>query len=69
MDAKGIASGLLDMAARLEHASAQFYQQASKCVTDDDVSLHFLTKHFTYLSLTLSRQSYAKRVPSSVKTC
>jgi len=41
MDLKGIASNLLDMAARVEYATAQFYQQASKCVMDDEAQLEF----------------------------
>lgn len=41
MDSKGIVSGLLDMAARVEHATAQLYQQASKFVTDDEARLEF----------------------------
>ncbi len=38
-------------------------------VFDYDVSLHPSTRQFTYLLLTLCRQSYARRVSSSVKTC
>jgi len=41
MDSKDVVSGLLDMAARVENASAQFYQEASKCVMDDKARLEF----------------------------
>lgn len=41
MDSKSLVSSLIDMAARVEHASAQFYQKASKRFMEDEARLEF----------------------------